>query len=325
MAKLTIIEAINQALQQEMEADKKVLVMGEDVGVDGGVFKATVGLYKKFGPKRVLDTPLSEAGIIGTAIGMALYGMKPVAEVQFSGFMYLGFNQLISHAAKMRNRTRGRYRASIVVRTPHSGGFKALEHHGESTESYYIHTAGLKVVMPSTPYDAKGLLISAIRDPDPVIFLEPTRLYRAIREEVPEKSYTIPIGKAKTVKEGTDVTIVSWGTMVRPSLEAANTVAAQGINAEVIDLRTLSPFDEEAVIKSVEKTGRLVIVHEANKTLGFGAEISARVNEKALLSLEAPILRVTTPDVPYPLAKLEDSYLPNTKKIVDAVNKVVKF
>ena len=325
MAKLTIIEAINQALQQEMEADKKVLVMGEDVGVDGGVFKATVGLYKKFGPKRVLDTPLSEAGIIGTAIGMALYGMKPVAEVQFSGFMYLGFNQLISHAAKMRNRTRGRYRASIVVRTPHSGGFKALEHHGESTESYYIHTSGLKVVMPSTPYDAKGLLISAIRDPDPVIFLEPTRLYRAIREEVPEKSYTIPIGKAKIVKEGTDITIVCWGTMVRPSLEAANSVASQGVNAEVIDLRTLSPFDEEAVIKSVEKTGRLVIVHEANKTLGFGAEISARVNEKALLSLEAPILRVTTPDVPYPLAKLEDSYLPNTKKIVDAVNKVVKF
>lgn len=325
MAKLTIIEAINQALHQEMEADKKVLVLGEDVGVDGGVFRSTEGLLKKFGPKRVLDTPLAEAGIIGTAIGMALYGMKPVAEIQFSGFMYLGLNQLISHAAKIRNRSRGRYKASIVVRAPHSGGYKALEHHSESTESYYIHTAGLKVVMPSTPYDAKGLLISAIRDPDPVIFLEPTRLYRAIREEVPEKSYSIPLGEAKVVREGTDISIVTWGTMVRPSLEAANNVAAQGISAEVIDLRTLSPFDEEAIIKSVQKTGRLVIVHEACKTLGLGAEISARVNEKALLSLEAPILRVTAPDVPYPLFKLEEHYLPNAKKIVNAINKVVKF
>ena len=225
----------------------------------------------------------------------------------------------------MRNRTRGRYTASIVVRTPHSGGFKALEHHGESTESFYIHTAGLKVVMPSTPYDAKGLLISAIRDPDPVIFLEPTRLYRAIREEVPEKPYAIPLGLAKIAKDGDDVTVVTWGTMVRPSLEAANAAEKNGISTEVIDLRTLSPFDEAAVIKSVEKTGRLIIVHEANKTLGFGSEISARVNEKALLSLQAPIIRVTTPDAPYPLFKLEDSYIPNSKKILDAINKVAKF
>lgn len=325
MTKMTIIEAVNNALDFEMSKDKSVVLLGEDVGVDGGVFRATEGLLKKYGPNRIFDTPLSESGIVGTAIGMAVYGLKPVAEIQFSGFVYLAFNQLVAHAAKLRTRTKGRYHVPLVIRTPHSGGFRALEHHGESMEAYYIHTPGLKVVMPSTPSDTKGLLISAIRDPDPVIFLEPTRLYRAIKEEVPEGDYTVPLGKAKIVKEGNDATLITYGTMVRPCMEAAKLMADKGKEIEVIDLRTLSPMDEETVINSVKKTGRAVIVHEAPKNCGLGAEISALINEKILFNLKAPVLRVASYDVPYPFFMNENNYIPTEKQITSALNKVMTY
>ncbi len=325
MAKLNIIEAVNNALDFELSKDKSVVVLGEDVGVDGGVFRATEGLLKKYGPSRVFDTPLSESGIIGASIGMAVYGLRPVAEIQFTGFVYLAFNQLVAHAAKIRTRTRGRYTVPLVVRTPHGGGFRALEHHGESMEAYYIHTPGLKVVMPSTPSDTKGLLISAIRDPDPVIFLEPTRLYRAIKEEVPEGGHTVPIGKARIVKKGNDATIITYGTMVRPCMQAAEVMAEKGREIEVIDLRTLSPLDEEAVLNSVKETGRAVVVHEAPKNCGLGAEISALIGEKILFNLKAPVLRVAAYDVPYPFFMNENNYIPNEKKIISALNKVMAY
>lgn len=325
MAKLNIIEAVNNALDFELSKDKSVVVLGEDVGVDGGVFRATEGLLKKYGPSRVFDTPLSESGIIGASIGMAVYGLRPVAEIQFTGFVYLAFNQLVAHAAKIRTRTRGRYTVPLVLRTPHGGGFRALEHHGESMEAYYLHTAGLKVVMPSTPSDTKGLLISAIRDPDPVIFLEPTRLYRAIKEEVPEGGHTVPIGKARIVKKGNDATIITYGTMVRPCMQAAEVMAEKGREIEVIDLRTLSPLDEEAVLNSVKETGRAVVVHEAPKNCGLGAEISALIGEKILFSLKAPVLRVAAYDVPYPFFMNENNYIPNEKKIISALNKVMAY
>ena len=321
---MTNIQAINNALAQEMERDENVVVLGEDVGVDGGVFRATEGLQKKFGVNRVFDTPLAEAGIIGTAIGMALYGLRPVAEIQFSGFTTLAYNQLVDHAAKFRNRSRGRYTAPIVVRAPHSGGFRALEHHGESQETSYIHIPGLKVIMPSTPFDTKGLLIAAIRDPDPVIFFEPIKLYRAFKEDVPEKPYTVQIGKANVIKDGKDITLITYGTMTRPTEEAAKTVEAEGIDCEIIDLRTLSPLDWDTVLSSVKKTGRAVVVHEAPKTLGLGAEISARINENILFSLEAPVLRVTGYDTPMPYLKMEGEYIPNAAKIVKAIKEVMK-
>ena len=320
--KLNMVDAINLALKQEMKKDKRVIVLGEDVGVDGGVFRVTDDLIKLYGEKRVIDTPLSESGIIGTAIGMAIYGLRPVAEIQFSGFIYPGFDQLISHASRIRNRTRGKFSCPLVVRTPYSGGIRALEHHSESMEALFVHTPGLKVVMPSGPYDAKGLMISAIRDPDPVIFLEPTRIYRAIKQNVQEEEYLIELGKANIVKKGNDITLIAYGAMVRECMEAAELVKE---SVEIIDLRTLSPMDTATIIKSVNKTGRAIVVHEAPRSCGVGAEVIARINEKALLSLKAPVERVTGLDIIIPLYKLEDEYLPNEKRIAKAINKVMKF
>jgi len=325
MTKLTIVEAVASALMQEMANDPRVIVMGEDVGKDGGVFRATEGLFGKYGPNRVIDTPLAESAIVGTAIGMAVYGLRPVAEIQFDGFMYYAFHQLESHAGRIRNRSRGRFTVPLVLRAPYGGGIKALEHHSEANEAYWAHTPGLKVVIPSTPYDTKGLLISAIRDPDPVIFLEPKRIYRAFKEEVPDESYTVPIGEAKVRREGSDVTLITFGAMVRLSMDAAEDMAKQGINVEVIDLRTIAPMDTDTIIASIRKTGRCVIVHEAKPTGGIGAEIIAQINEKALLNLVAPVERVTAFDVVFPLFRLEDFYLPNKPRIINAINKVMGF
>ena len=322
---MTIIQAVNSALDNEMSKDKSVILMGEDVGRDGGVFRASQGLFKKFGPKRVFDTPLSESGIVGSSIGLSLYGFKPVAEIQFSGFMYPAFDQLISHASRIRTRTRGNHSCPMVVRAPYSGGIHAIEHHSESMEALFVHTPGLKVVIPSTPYDTKGLLISAIRDPDPVIFLEAKKIYRAFKQEVPEKEYSIPLEKAKITSPGDDVTLVTWGAMTLPSLEAAKIMKEKGHTVEVIDLRSLSPIDETTIIKSVEKTGRLVVVQEAPRTLGVASEIISIINDHALLSLEAPVERVTGFDTIFPLYKLEHLYLPNTKKIVKAIEKVLSY
>lgn len=323
MALLTIADAINLALKQEMKRDPNVLIMGEDVGVDGGVFRITDGLIKEFGDQRVFDTPLAEAGIVGTAVGLAMAGMKPVAEIQFDGFVYPAFDELISHAARIRNRSRGKYTCPLVVRFPFSGGVKALEHHSESMEALYIHTPGLKVVCPSTPYDAKGLLISAIRDPDPVIFMEPKRLYRSLKEDVPEEDYAIPLGRARVMIDGTDVTVIGWGAMIPILLKAQVTMAREGISLEVIDLRTLSPIDTETIINSVKKTGRCVILHEAPRTCGLGGEISAQIMERALFDLKAPVERVTGFDIIPPLLKAEDFNLPNETRLIAGIRKVL--
>lgn len=317
MAKLNMVQAINLALHEEMQKDPAVLVMGEDVGVDGGVFRVTEGLLDKFGSERVIDTPLAESGIAGTAIGMAISGLKPVAEIQFEGFSYLTIDQLAAHASRIRNRSRGTYHCPIVVRMPYGGGVRALEHHSEAVATFYIHIPGLKVVIPSTPYDAKGLLLSSIRDPDPVIFFEPKKLYRAFREEVPEGDYTIPLGEGKKLTQGNDVTVISWGSMVNVCQEAIEKV--KEVSVELIDLRTLSPLDEKIIIDSLKKTGRCVVVHEEPRTLGLGAEIIARINEKAFLYLEAPVKRVTGYDVPVPLPKLEEHYLPDSEKVALAI------
>ena len=278
MAKRTLVDAINSGLMVEMEKDPSVIVLGEDVGKEGGVFRVTEGLQVKFGPKRVFDTPLAESGIIGVSIGMAVKGLRPVAEIQFEGFLHPAMDQIMNHAARIRNRSRGRYTCPLVIRSPWGGGIHAPEHHSESPEALFAHTPGIKVVVPSSPYDAKGLIISAIRDPDPVLFFEPKRIYRAVREEVPDGEYTVPIGKAKVIREGGDLTIISWGAMVREVLRAAETAEKEGFKAEVIDLRTISPMDEETYLESVRKTGRVVIVHEAPPTCGVGAEIIARIN-----------------------------------------------
>lgn len=325
MARLTIVEAVRNALDVELERDETVIVLGEDVGIDGGVFRATDGLFKKYGDHRIIDTPLAESAIVGTSIGMAVNGLKPVAEIQFDGFTYPALDQIFSHAARIRNRTRGRYTCPLVVRFPYGGGIRALEHHNESPETYYVHTPGLKVVIPSNPYDTKGLLIAAIRDPNPVIFMEPKRVYRAIRGNVPEEAYTVEIGKAKIAREGTDVTLIAWGAMMRETLKAADAAAAQGVKAEVVDVRTLSPCDWDTILASAQKTGRVIIVHEAPRTLGFGAEIAARIQEKLLLYLKAPVLRVTGYDTPFPYFKLENEYLPSPEKIGKAIEQVMKF
>lgn len=323
--KLNLIGAITQALENELSEDKTVVVYGEDVGVEGGVFRATAGLQEKFGEARVFDSPLAESGIVGTAIGMAINGLKPVVEMQFMGFSYPAFNQIVTHVSRMRNRSRGRYTLPMVIRAPYGGGIRALEHHSESTEALYAQIPGLKVVIPSTPYDAKGLLIAAIRDPDPVLFLEPKRIYRAFRQDVPEESYELPIGKAKIVQEGEDVTIVAWGAMVRDTQAAMDIAKEKGISAELIDLRTISPIDRETIIESVKKTGRIIIVHEAPKTLGLGAEIMAIVNEKAFLYLEAPPTRVTGFDTIFPLPKGEKHYIPTPERIAQTIEQVVKY
>lgn len=320
MATMNMVQAVNSALQEEMTRDKNVVVMGEDVGKDGGVFRATDGLFARFGAERVIDTPLAEAGIMGAAFGMAAYGLKPVVEFQFMGFSYSAIDQLFSHAARIRSRSRGRYTSSLVVRTPYGGGVKALEHHSESTESFFCHMPGVKVVVPSSPRIAKGLLVSAIRDPDPVVFLEPTRLYRMIKEDVPEIEYTVPIGKARIAHEGEGVSVIAWGSMLQRTMQAV-----EGMDVEVIDLMTLHPFDEETLLQSVRKTGRVVIVHEAVSEGGLGAELSATIAELAMLSLKAPILRVTSYDVTLPLPKLEDHYLPSVARIRKAIDTVMQY
>lgn len=325
MAKLTIVQAVADALRTEMELDERVVVLGEDVGVNGGVFRATEGLYERFGENRVIDTPLAESAIVGTAIGMAIYGLRPVAEIQFEGFMPPAFDQIVNHAARIRTRSRGRFTCPLVIRAPWGGGIRAPEHHSDSPEAWFIHQPGLKVVIPSTPYDTKGLLIAAIRDPDPVIFFEPKRIYRAFRQEVPEEAYTVPIGRARTVREGRDIAIFTWGAMVRIVEEAAEELAGRGIECEVVDLRTLSPVDVDAIVAAVQKTGRALVVHEAPRTGGFGAEIVALINERALLYLEAPVLRVARFDTPMPLFHLEDYYLPNKQRVIKGVERVLNF
>jgi pyruvate dehydrogenase E1 component beta subunit len=326
MARLNMVEAIDQALQQEMQLDPKVVVLGEDVGRDGGVFRVTEGLAQRFGEDRVIDTPLAESGIVGMAIGMAIAGYRPIAEIQFAGFAYPAYDQLVSHASRMRNRSRGEFTVPLVVRTPYGGGIRALEHHSESMEAVFAHVPGLKVVIPADPYEAKGLLASAVRDPDPVIFLEPARIYRAIKADVPEEPYTLPLGKARVVREGRDVTVLAWGAHVRTAKEAAQRLEAEGAaDVEIIDVRSLAPFDFETVIASVAKTGRAVIVHEAPRSGGFGAEISAQIMERAVLHLQAPVLRVTGFDTIPPLAKLEDYYQPDVDTVIEAVKTIMGF
>lgn len=318
--KINMVQAINLALKEEMQRDNSVVILGEDVGKDGGVFRVTEGLLELFGDERVIDTPLAESVIVGAAIGMAAYGLKPIAEIQFMGFIYPAIDQIFSHASRIRNRTRGRFTCPMVVRTPYGAGIKAPDLHSESTEALFCHMPGVKVVVPSSPYNAKGLLISSIRDPDPVIFLESTRLYRLIKEDVPEGQYTVPLGRARIVQEGKDVTVIAWGSMLHRTLQAV-----EEFHAEVIDLMTLNPFDEETIFKSVKKTGRVVIVHEAPKTCGFGAELSAAIAEDAMLYLKAPIIRVTGYDVVMPLPKLEDYYMPTVERIKKGIEEVMRY
>jgi pyruvate dehydrogenase E1 component beta subunit len=322
---LTLVQAIRDGLHTELREDDDVVVMGQDVGKNGGVFRATEGLFDEFGGDRVIDTPLAESGIVGTAVGMAAMGMRPVPEIQFSGFMYPGFDQIVSHMARFRTRSRGRFTLPMTLRAPYGGGIRAPEHHSESKEALYAHEAGLKVVVPSTPYEAKGLLAASIRDPDPVVFLEPKLIYRAFREAVPEEPYTVPIGEAATRREGDDVAVFTYGAMTRPTLEAAETLGEEGIECEVVDLRTVSPLDREAIVAAFEKTGRAVVVHEAPKTGGLGGEITAILQEEALLHQEAPIGRVAGFDVPYPLYALEDYYLPSAARIEDGILEAVEF
>jgi 2-oxoisovalerate dehydrogenase E1 component beta subunit len=324
MPELNLVQAVNDALRVEMRRDPRVVVLGEDVGRFGGVFRATVDLQKEFGPDRCIDTPLAESGIVGTAIGMALYGLRPVPEIQFGDYVYPAFDQIVNELAKFRYRSGGEYPAPVVVRMPIGGGIKGGHYHSQSPEAFFTHVPGLKVVCPSNPVDAKGLLASAIRGEDPVIFMEPKAIYRKPKAEVPAGEYTIPIGEAKVVREGRQVTVIAWSAMVLTALAAAEKGAARGFDLEVIDLRTLVPFDLERVLASVKKTGRVVIVHEAPKTSGFGAELAATIQEKAILHLEAPILRVTGFDTPFPYT-LEHEYLPDTDRVLDAVERVVSF
>lgn len=326
MPRLNMVEAIDQALQQEMHRDPSVVVLGEDVGRDGGVFRVTDGLMERFGEDRVIDTPLAESGIVGMAIGMAVAGYRPVAEIQFAGFAYPAYDQLVSHAARMRNRSRGRFTVPMVVRTPYGGGIRALEHHSESMEAVFAHVPGLKTVIPADPYDAKGLLLAAIRDPDPVVFLEPARVYRAIKMEVPEEMYTVPLGTARVVREGRDITLLAWGAQLRTVREAAEQLAGEGIaDAEVVDVRSMAPLDYDTIVASVVKTGRAVVVHEAPRTCGMGAEISAQIMERAILHLKAPVLRVTGFDTVPPLAKLEDYYQPDVERVLSAARSAMDF
>ena len=318
MANLTLVQAINLALTQEMEADETVVLLGEDVGLNGGVFRVTEGLLQRFGEDRVVDTPLAESGIMGTAIGLAMNGIKSVPEIQFEGFLGPAYDQLVNHAARYRSRTRGAVTIPMTVRVPVGGGIHAPELHSDSPEAIYAHTPGLKVLMPSSPYDAKGMLISAIRDPDPVIFFEPKRIYRAFREEVPEDEYTVPIGKAKIVEEGSDVTVVTWGAMTIQCINAMDSLP-ENLSVELIDLRTIYPLDVDTVVESVRKTGRCVVAHEAPLTAGLGAEISALVQERCFLHLEAPVQRVTGFDTFMPYYKMELEYLPEAPRVAEAI------
>ncbi len=324
MTRMTMVQALNLALTQEMEKDDSVIVLGEDVGLDGGVFRVTDGLLEAYGENRALDTPLGEAGIVGMAIGMAVYGLKPVAEMQFSGFIYQAFHHIEQHAARMRWRSRGRFTVPMVIRAPYAAGVRALEHHSESREAYFAHTPGLKMVIPSGPRNARALLVAAIRDPDPVIFFEPKSIYRAFREEVPDEEEVMEIGRSVIAREGKDLTMVSYGAMMRPTLAAAETLAEEdGVEAEVIDLLTISPLDDTLFTESVRKTGRLVIVHEAHRSFGPGAEIAARVMDKSFWYLEAPIKRVTGFDIVVPLFAREQAYLPDADRVLRAARETL--
>jgi 2-oxoisovalerate dehydrogenase E1 component beta subunit len=325
MTEMTLVEAITLALAHEMKKDPNVIVMGEDVGKDGGVFRATVGLLDKFGPERVLDTPLAESMIGGLAVGMAVRGLKPVAEFQFMGFIYPALDQIINHAARIRNRTRGRLSCPLVFRAPFGAGIHAPEHHSESTEAYFAHTPGLRVVIPSSPARAYGLLLASIRDPDPVIFLEPSRLYRFAKQEVKDDGKALPLDVCFTLRVGDDVTLVTWGAMVKETLSAAETLSQEGISAEVIDVATIKPLDMETIFTSVEKTGRCIVIHEAPSTCGVGAEIIAQVAEKAMFSLKAPPERIAGFDTIVPYARLEKYYLPSEKRIIAAVHRLMEF
>jgi pyruvate dehydrogenase E1 component beta subunit len=324
MPLLNMVEALNQTLRQEMAANDRMLLLGEDIGVNGGVFRVTDGLQKQFGATRVVDTPLSESGIIGTSIGLAMMGMRPVPEIQFEGFLGPAYDQLVNQAARCRSRTRGAFTCPMTVRVPIGGGIHAPELHSDSPESIYAHTPGLKVVMPSRPYDAKGLLLSALRDPDPVIFFEPKRVYRSFKEQVPEEPYTIPIGQAKVLEEGKDVTVISWGAMVHQCLSAIDHLP-ENVSVELIDLRTIYPIDVETIAQSVRKTGRAVVVHEAPRTAGMGAEISALIQEHCFLYLEAPVQRVTGFDTVMPYYKLENYYLPDEKRISASIRDCLAY
>lgn len=324
MPELTLIEAINDCLHHELARDESVLVMGEDVGRVGGVFRATAGLLDRFGPARCVDTPLSEAGIVGAAVGLCLAGWRPVCEMQYDAFSYPALDQLINHVGRYRWRTRGSLEFPITVRMPYGGGVRAPELHDDSPEAYYAHTPGLKVAIPSTPADAKGLLASAIRDPDPVVVLEPKLVYRTVRGEVPAGEHLVPLGKARLVREGSDVTLAAYGAMVRVCERAAEALAGEA-SVEVLDLRTLKPLDEEALLASAAKTGRVVAVQEAPRTCGYAAEVAAVLAEKAILDLHGPVLRVTGYDVPYPYWQLEDAYMPSIERVVDAARRLLEF
>ena len=319
MAELTVVEAVNQALALEMERDERVLVFGEDVGIIGGVFRATDGLFEKYGNARVIDVPLAEGAIAGAAIGLALAGWVPVAEIQFLGFAHNGFNQVVDQLARVRYRSAGRFSAQVTIRAPYGGGVRAPELHSDAFEAHFAHAPGLKVVAPATPDDAKGLLLASIRDPDPVLFLEPLRGYRQVKGPVPDGDYIVELGKARVAREGTDVTVVAWSAAVQIALQAADDAQAQGVSVEVIDLRTLVPLDVATLASSVAKTGRAVVVQEAPLTAGFGAEVVATIQEESFFSLQAPIRRVASPDVPYPVQMLEEYYIPNAERVLQAV------
>lgn len=324
MARLTMAEAINQALKQAMAADPRIVVLGEDVAVNGGVFRVTDGLLQQFGENRVMDTPLAESAIIGTAIGMALAGLKPLPEIQFMGFLYSCFDQIASQAARLRLRSGGRWSIPMVIRTPFGGYVRTPELHSDSLESLFVHTPGIKVVVPSGPYDAKGLLLAAIEDPDPVLFMEHMKLYRSFREEVPDEPYTVPLGRAKVMREGSDLTIFAYGAMVQMAVQAADRLLeTRGAQVEVVDLRTVAPLDEASIQASVEKTGRALVVHEAVRAGGVAGEIAAVIQERCFYSLAAPVLRVTSPDVPYPPVSIEDQYLPSLERVLHTAEQVL--
>jgi len=325
MTEITLVQAVNLALARAMEADRSVVVLGEDVGKDGGVFRATDGLLARFGEARVLDTPLAEAAIAGLSVGLAAQGFRPVAEIQFTGFIYPAIDQMVNHASRLRTRTRGRLTCPMVLRSPCGGGIRAPEHHSESPEAMFAHVPGLRVVIPSSPARAYGLLLAAIRDPDPVVFLEPTRLYRAVKEDVADDGQALPLDRAFVLRDGTDLTLVTWGAMVTETLAAADTLAAEGVDSEVIDLATLKPLDADTLLASVTKTGRCVIVHEAPLTGGFGAEVAARLAERALTSLLAPIERVTGYDIVMPLPRLEHHDMPGEARILAAARRALAY
>ena len=326
MAQCTMVEALNLALDEAMDRDPDVLIMGEDVGVNGGVFRVTKGLHAKYGDRRVMDTPLAECGIVGTAVGMAITGLKPIAEIQFSGFAMQAFDQIEQNMARMRNRSRGQYPISMVMRAPYGGGIHAVEHHSESREAYWAHTPGLKCVIPSTPRNARALLAAAIDDPDPVVFYEPKAVYRAFREDVPAERETMEIGKAQVVRSGSDITLIAYGAMMQPVREAADDLAdLHGVDAEVIDLLSISPMDTETLAESVRKTGRCVVVHEGPRTCGIGSEVIARLNETAFEYLIAPIRRVTGYDIHFPYFQVEEHYLPDPDTIAVAVQETMAF